>query len=418
MRARPMRILFLTTDLSYPPQDGRMLRTYNVLRGLAGRHSVHLVCFDQRHGEDPDERRRVAEARLRELCTSVDVFEVPSKRSKLSLAWTGAQSLVEPLPFSSRVYRSRAALRTLKALAASQPMDVLHVENTLLGDHVTGLPALGRVLMHHNVESDLFRQRAASDRFLPRRVFTRLEASKMRRFEQRMGPRFGAHIVCSSGDAERLSAIIDGARICVVPNGVDLAYFSPRAASSAQAMNAVHVGGLNWAPNLHGARWLVEDVWPRVRRSVADATLAFVGRTGDAPISRWNAQAGVRCLGEVDDVRPFYAGAALSVVPVHVGGGTRLKILNSWAMGTPVVSTTKGCEGLAARPDEHLLVADTPEAFAAAVVRLLREPGLREALGAAGRRLVEAEYGWPRIVEQTERAYQQARDDSTAARSC
>jgi glycosyltransferase involved in cell wall biosynthesis len=417
MRARPMRILFLTTDLSYPPQDGRMLRTYNVLRGLAGRHSVHLVCFDQRHGEDPDERRRVAEARLRELCASVDVFEVPSKRSKLSLAWTGAASLVESLPFSSRVYRSRAALRTMKGLAASQPVDVLHVENTLLGDHVTGLAAAARVLVHHNVESDLFRQRAASDRLFFRRLFTSLEAAKMRRFEQRMGPRFGAHIACSARDAARLAEIMAGARACVVPNGVDLDYFAPRASSEPRAPNVVHIGGLNWAPNLHGARWLVDEVWPRVRASVKEATLAFVGRTGEAPVSRWQSQ-GVLCPGEVEDVRPYYAGASLSVVPVHVGGGTRLKILNSWAMGTPVVSTTKGCEGLAGRPGENLLVADTPEAFAAAVIRLLREPGLGAALGASGRKLVEAEYGWPRIVEQTERAYQQARDDSTAARSC
>jgi glycosyltransferase involved in cell wall biosynthesis len=403
-----MRILFLTTDLSYPPQDGRMLRTYNVLHGLAGRHQVHLVCFDQRHGEDPDERRRVAEARLRELCASVDVFEVPSKRSRLKLAWTGAASLLEPGPFSSRVYRSPAALQRLRELAAGRRMDMLHVENTLLGDHVTGLPAEARVLMHHNVESDLFRQRAASDRVFARRLFTHIEAAKMRRFERQMGPRFGAHIVCSAGDAERLAKIVDGARVCVVANGVDLDYFSPREPNEPRSPRVVHVGGLNWAPNLHGARWLVEEVWRRVRESVKEATLAFVGRTGEAPVSLWQSQ-GVSCLGEVEDVRPFYAGASLSVVPVHVGGGTRLKILNSWAMGTPVVSTTKGCEGLAARPGENLLVADTPDAFAAAVIRLLREPELGAALGAAGRRLVEAEYGWPRIVDATERAYQQAR---------
>src|SRR4029453_14843573 len=106
---------------------------------------------------------------------------------------------------------------------------------------------------------------------------------------------------------------------------------------------------------------------------------------------------GVLCPGEVEDVRPYYAGASLSVVPVQIGGGTRLKILNSWARGTPVVSTTKGCEGLAARPGENLLVADTPEAFAAAVIRLLREPGVGAALGAGGRKLVGAGAGWPRV---------------------
>jgi polysaccharide biosynthesis protein PslH len=404
-----MRILFLTTDLSFPPEDGRMLRTHNVLMGLAACHSVHLVCFDQRHGTDPDERRRVAEARLRGLCASVDVFDVPSKRSRTALARTSALSLFGRRPFSSLAYRSRPALARLSALAAALPIDVVHVENTVLGEHVERVAAPARVLVHHNVESDLFGQVAASERSIARRAFTRLEARKLRGFEQRMGPRFGVHVACSAEDAARLVAIMEGARVCVVPNGVDLEYFAPPATGLNGGVDVVHVGGLNWSPNLHGARWLVEDVWPRVRSMVPEATLALVGRVGEAPVEQWQSRNGVVCRGEVQDVRPFFAGASVSVVPVHVGGGTRLKILNSWAMGTPVVSTSKGCEGLLARNDENLLVADTPEAFAGAVVRLLRAPALRKALAASGRKLVEAEYGWPRIVERTEAAYQLAR---------
>jgi glycosyltransferase involved in cell wall biosynthesis len=403
-----MKILFLTTDLSYPPNDGRMLRTYNVLSGLARRHSVSLACFDQRHGPDPQARRREAESHLRTLCASVEVFDIPSRRTRVATALTAGMSLFGRQPFSSRSYWVPAALRYLLSLTAVDGFDVVHIENTLLGDHVPRGGRAARVLVHHNVESDLFFQRAASEPNPARRAFMRLEASKMRAFERRMGPRFGAHIVCSSEDADRLKAIMGEASLCVVPNGVDLDYFSPRPNPRNGLLGVVHVGGLNWPPNLQGASWFVNEVWPAVRRALPNATLTLVGRSGEAPRTGWHGRDGITCLGEVEDVRPYFAEASVSIVPLHVGGGTRLKILNAWAMGTPVVSTTKGCEGLPARHGETILIGDTAGAFADSVVRLLREPALRDAMRSSARRLVEADYGWKSIVERTESAYRVA----------
>jgi glycosyltransferase involved in cell wall biosynthesis len=316
--------------------------------------------------------------------------------------------LLSKSPFSSRAYRSPAVVQRLKHIAATYSPDVMHVENTLLGGHVQDVPAQVKVLVHHNVESDLFAQRATSDRMLPRRAFVALEAKKLRRFERRMGPRFGAHIACSAEDAARLDEIMGGASVCVVPNGVDLEHFNSSSPPQDRPQQVVHVGGLNWAPNLHGARWLVEEVWPIVLRMHPEARLILVGRLGEAPVAEWKSRRALVCQGEVDDVRPHFAAAAVSVVPLHIGGGTRLKILNSWAMKTPVVSTTKGCQGLPGRHEENLLIADTAESFAEAVVRLLRNPELRASLAAAGRKLVEAEYGWDRIVDQTEKAYRRA----------
>jgi len=385
-----------------------MLRTYNVLRELARRHRVHLICFDQRHGPDPLTRRRLAENHLRDLCESVSVFEIPAKRSRAVLARTAAASLLRREPFSTRAYWVKPALRHLLEIEQKHRLDVIHIENTLLGAHVAHLPGPARVLVHLNVESDLFRQMATAERNPARRAFLRLESLKMRAFERRIGPSFGAHIACSLEDAARLQAIMGGPRPTVAPNGVDLEFFSPQRDRRDGAPRVVHVGGLNWSPNLQGVSWLIERVWPAVRRTLPNATLSLVGRHGSAPVSRWHGRDGIDLAGEVDDVRPFFAAAASSVVPLHVGGGTRLKILNAWAMGTPVVSTTKGCEGLPARSGENLLVADTPTAFADAVLRLLREPELRNSLSAAGRRLVETEFGWPAVVDRIEAAYRLA----------
>jgi len=183
-----------------------------------------------------------------------------------------------------------------------------------------------------------------------------------------------------------------GQACAVVPNGVDLERFAPSDAAP-RRHHAVFNGTLDYRPNIDAALHLVEDVWPLVRRRLPDATLAIVGR-GEPAERRRLQQPGVELTGEVPDVRPFLRRAAVVTVPVRMGGGTRLKVLEGLALGRPMVSTTLGCEGIAVRDGEHLLIADGAEAFAGAIVRLFEDAATAGALGAAGRALMERSYSW------------------------
>jgi glycosyltransferase involved in cell wall biosynthesis len=165
-------------------------------------------------------------------------------------------------------------------------------------------------------------------------------------------------------------------------------------------------GVFDYRPNLDAAHWLVEEVWPLVAGRCPDAVLTLVGRGCEADFRRLAAP-GVAIAGEVPDVRPYLAGAAAIAVPVRIGGGTRLKVVEGLAMAKPIVTTSLGCEGIAVREGEHLLIADDPSAFASAILELFADPGLGARLGDAGRQLAEREYSWQSAGERMEALYRQ-----------
>jgi glycosyltransferase involved in cell wall biosynthesis len=211
-----------------------------------------------------------------------------------------------------------------------------------------------------------------------------------------------------------LASTAPDARVVSVPTGVDVAYFSPSPAPEVEN-RLVFSGSMDWYPNEDAIVYFVEQILPRVRRDLPNVTLTVVGRRPSAQVKALAAQAGVHVTGTVDDVRPYVAEASLYIVPLRVGGGTRLKIFEALAMGKAVLSTSVGAEGLNVVADQHLALADGPEPFSAAVTALLREPDRRRSLGAAGRRLVESRYSWKSVTAEFDAHLRDAADRKSGA---
>jgi glycosyltransferase involved in cell wall biosynthesis len=259
------------------------------------------------------------------------------------------------------------------------------------------------VLDEHNIEYELLQRMCEGERSLPRRVFNRVEYARFRRFEQDCWEGVDACVVTSEREVEPVRTVAPGTPVAVVANAVNLDYFAP-STTPPEPHTVIFNGTLNYRPNLDAVRYLIDAIWPLVCQRYPDARLTLTGRS-DGVDTRSLRRSGIRFLGEVPDIRPYVSGAAAVAVPIRIGGGTRLKVLEALAMGKPIVSTTIGCEGLAVRDGEHLMIADDPPAIASRICEVFENPTLRDALGQAGRRLVETRYSWELAATRLESLY-------------
>ena len=265
------------------------------------------------------------------------------------------------------------------------------------------------MLTHHNIESQLMRRRAEVE---PRPLaawFLRREATKLRDYEAEVSPDFDVNIFMSSNDQALLADRVAGIRSAVVPNGVDIAYFTPDPAPVTPTL--IYTGGMNMFANRDAVMWFLAEVWPAISAARPEVQFCVVGQD---PPKELKAAAlrdpRIVVTGYVDDIRPFVRKAAVYVVPLRVGGGTRLKVLDAMASGKAIVSTSVGCEGIDVEAGEHLLVADTPQAFAQTTLALLADSAQQRRLGAAARTHVEQRYGWSAMGDRLMDAYAQALD--------
>jgi glycosyltransferase involved in cell wall biosynthesis len=257
------------------------------------------------------------------------------------------------------------------------------------------------VLFEHNVEYMIWKRLHEVESRPWRRALLGLEWRKMRRYEAKACARAGLAVAVSEADRALLAVNAPGADIRALGTGVDTAYFHPNGAVEAPA-TMVFTGSMDWYPNEDAILYLIAAILPELRRKVPGLSLTVVGRDPSDRLRAACAAAGVHVTGTVPDVRPYVAEAAVYVVPLRIGGGTRLKIFEALAMGKAVVSTRIGAEGLPIVSSRHFLQADSPADFAQAVVTLFEDPGRRHALGMAGRRLVEERYSWTQVTRQFE----------------
>ncbi|MCP9450580.1 MAG: glycosyltransferase family 4 protein [Nitrospira sp.] len=404
-----MNVLFLSQIVPYPPHGGVLQRGYNLIRELGNKAEVHLLAFvhpDVLAGDAAMEESRVA---LQKHCAKIEYFRLWPKASPLHRVAALTMAALSSCPFSVLAHHSGTFRQRVRELVASNQFDVIHADTIALAQFLDDRWPIPTVLTHHNIESQLMERRAGAEAGFLARRYLRREARKLSAYEYQMSRMFDVNVFVSRADEQKLAERIPGLQTAIVPNGVDVEYFTPRQGNGRPTL--IYTGGMNMFANRDAVLYFLEKMWPLIKKAVPAVRFFAVGQ--DPPkelldIAARDAQ--VVVTGYVNDVRPFVWDATVYVVPLRVGGGTRLKVLDAMAMGKAMVSTSIGCEGLDVKADVHLLVADEPAAFADKTIQLLRNAECRTRLGRNARELVEQCYSWKKIGRRLVEAYRLAID--------
>jgi polysaccharide biosynthesis protein PslH len=384
-----MRILWVG-NLLHPPTKGGQIRTLGMLRALRHRHEIHYVAFTPR--AQPDAVRA-----SEEYCSHVYpvIHRAPPRRSA-AFARQLIASLVSSLPLAISRYESSAARNTIRQLLDTWPFDSIVCDFVFPAPN---FPDLGQcVLFQHNLETMIWRRHAGNAPDPLRRWYFGLQAKRMLAAECLICRTVKGVVAVSDADADAMRDLFGIERPLVIATGVDLEYFSPPSASR-RPSGLVFTGSMDWLANIDGVRYFVEKILPFIRTTRPDCTLTIVGRDpSPAIVELARRDSLIRVTGTVPDIRPYLWNAAVSVVPLRIGSGTRLKIYESMAAGVPVVSTTIGAEGLTIDPPRDIRIADDPERFARCCLELLTVSAERERLADAGRQMVTARFGWNRVA--------------------
>jgi glycosyltransferase involved in cell wall biosynthesis len=396
------RILIVAPEAPSPPMGGFSLRVHHLAGELARRHQVTLLTYGT-----PDDGHDWS-GLGRTLAAVHSVPPPPTLRlgpsGTRSTAARRAHQLASVCSrgsFHLGSLRSRAMQQTLDRLVDDPGFDLIQVESSQM--MWVDLPGPTPVVLdEHNVEFALLERVAGVERSPLRRWYGRLEAGKARGEERRCWERVDGCVVTSAADEAIIQRERPGSVTGVVPNGVDTEHFRPAAGETPEGSGMVFVGRMDYRPNVDAVEWFVRTVLPLVRAAEPTAVLTVVGGGGVPPALRRLSGPGLVMTGLVDDVRPFVHRAAMVVVPLRAGGGTRLKLLEALAMAKPVVSTSVGAEGVDVIAGEHLLTADSPEPMADQILRVMAERGLGPRLGLAGRSLVLDRYSWSASARRLE----------------
>ncbi|MFG6428493.1 glycosyltransferase family 4 protein [Roseateles sp. LYH14W] len=382
LKERRLKIAFISPVFLFPADAGGKIRTGNILRGLkeSGRFEITLVS------PATPEQQREWQGELERQCDRFIGWAPSAVRPR----WQRAPDLLSALPINVAADRTPAAVGAVEKLLAAERFDVVVFDFV----HAAVLrPASlkgATVCFTHNVEAEIFERHAKTAASAPLRWLWASQAAKMRRFEREALASFTRIVAVSERDAKKFAA--DGLTTArAIPTGVDLDFFFWQTPADGSP-TVVFTGSMDWEANVDGIRFYIEEVWPLVRAKVPNAQLRVVGKNPPASLVQRNVQ-GVSFTGFVDDVRDHVRDAQAFVIPLRVGGGTRIKAFEAMAMGLPVVSTTIGIEGLDVDDGTHFLRADGAEALASATLKLIADGTLRLKLSRAARELVEARFG-------------------------
>lgn len=403
-----MRLLWLNAGLLLPLDKGGKLRTWHLMRHLAARHEVTYLSFADPSASPADL------SGMREVCDRLETVtrhEVPKGSPRFYLQ--ASRFLLDPAPYAVAAYRSAEYRARLDRLLAGPPYDVLVCDFLVPAVNLPAQLPCPTVLFTHNVEAEIWRRHAETEPRAWRRALLRSQWRRMLRFEGSALARVDGVLAVSEADRETFARLYGKrlrAPVRVIPTGVDAAYFSAAADLPLDPYRLAFTGSMDWLPNEDAMLYFCREILPRIRQVEPRVTVSIIGRNPTPAVRRLAEQVpGITITGRVADVRPHVGRASLSIVPLRIGGGTRLKIYEAMAMGRPVVSTTVGAEGLPLEAGRDLAIADDPDGFARAVLALLSDPAARQRMADAARRLVTERYDWSAVAGTLEDALHAAR---------
>lgn len=393
-----MKILWVNPHFLHPARQGGQIRTLEMLRHLHRWHEIHYVALENQATAESLERSS-------EYCTKA--YPIPHKLPPSGGAWFALQTLgnlIDPLPLAITRYRSDAMRNEVVRLLMKGNFDRLVCDLLFTAPNI---PAMNQALLfEHKIETTVWDRYLEDANSAPARAFFRIQRNRMARFEGDACRR-SAHVVAvSKQDAQRFRTFFKASRVSEVPTGVDVpAFLPPKDWQPEHYADLVFVGSMDWLPNIDACNYFVREILPLIRQKRPNCTVGLVGRApGSGILEMARADSKVFVTGTVPDIRPYFWGGTVSIIPCRIFGGTRLKIFEAMAAQTPVVSTSIGAEGLPVTHGRNICLADTPEEFADRCLELLDSRARREQLAKEAFQMVSSQFSWEhaaRVFEAT-----------------
>lgn len=391
-----MRILWLKTEVLHPVDKGGKIRTYNMLKELKREHHVTYLTLDDGTAS-PEDKKKASEYCHELVC-------IPhARREKFTpgFYYELLLNLVSQNAYAIKKYESRSMRREIIERDRKGAFDLLVCDFLAPALNVPAELSTPAVLFQHNVEAMIWKRHCEVQTNPVKKAYLHGQWQKMRRFEREMCRRFDSVIAVSADDREQMKAEYGAKAVFDVPTGVDTEFFRPSGNRKPQPHSLVFTGSMDWLPNDDAIRYFMREIMPLIKIEVPDVMLTVVGRNpAPALLDLGKEDPSLIITGRVDDVRPYIENAAAYIVPLRIGGGTRLKIFEAMAMEKPVVSTTVGAEGLPLTNGVELLLADEPATFAGAVVRVLKNEAYARELGQRAAAIVTENFGWRQVTER------------------
>ncbi len=393
-----MKILFISENFPYPLDSGGRIRSYHIMKGLSQEHDVTLVTTIER------EQQRQYLPELENVCHEVRAVST-AEETRFALGLKLLKSLVSPTPIVVERHYAPEVSREIQRLLTDTAFDVVHFDHLDASFYLSCVPeGVKTVLDEHNIVSNQVKTSIAAEHNHLKKWYMQFQLGKTLRYESETCPKMNQCFVCSDIDKDYLLDMAPDAAVTTIPNGVDLDYFGDRswfdsARHAQEPYSIVFVGMLDYGPGGVAIRYFCQEILPLLQRRIPGIRFYVIGQNPPTYLKTLAAQNpdNIVLTGRVDDIRPYVARSKVFVVPLRSGSGTRLKILDAMAMGIPVVSTSIGAEGLEVESGQHILLADTPETFSEAVLRLLQDEPFAVVIRENARQFVSETYSWNTI---------------------